>query len=214
MATKIQVYRGKRITIRFDPKRCMHAADCVRAFPKVFMPESRAGWIFPDNEEDAEALAAMTLACPSGALTCEMSGVEHMGEKPAANSVTVMPDGANYIHAEMSINGEEQPTFRAALCRCGKTSKPPYCDNSHKKTGFRHDARQMQGDIEDVAIDGRLEVVGIQDGPLMVKGGCEVRNVKGELVARGQELFFCRCGASENKPFCDGSHNKVDFRSD
>jgi len=213
MATKIQVYKGAKITIRFDPKRCMHAADCVRAFPKVFMPESRAGWIFTDNDEDADALAAMTLTCPSGALTCEMNDVEHMGEKPAANCVTVMPDGANYIHAEMTVNGEEEPTFRAALCRCGKTSKPPYCDNSHKKTGFHHDGREMQGDIEDVATDGRLEVVGIQDGPLMVKGGCEVRSVKGELVARGEELFFCRCGQSEHKPFCDGSHNKVAFRS-
>jgi len=215
MATKIQVYRGEKITIRFDPKRCMHAADCVRAFPKVFMPESRAGWIFPDNESDAEALAAMVVTCPSGALTCEMNGVENLGEKPSVNTVTVMPDGANYIHAGMTINGEEQSTCRAALCRCGKTSKPPYCDNSHKETKFRHDASSMQGEIEEgVATDGMLEVVAIQDGPLMVKGGCEVRNIKGELIARGKELFFCRCGHSDNKPFCDGSHNRVNFRSD
>lgn len=213
MATKIQVYKGEKITIRFDPKRCMHAGDCVRTFPKVFMPESRAGWIFPDNEEDADALAAMTLTCPSGALTYEMDGIEHRGEKPAANSVTVMPDGANYIHAEMTVNGEPQPTFRAAICRCGKTSRPPYCDHSHKKKGFKHDARHIEGDIEEVATDGALEVVAIQDGPLMVKGGCEVRKVNGDVVAKGQELFFCRCGHSEHKPFCDGSHNKVKFRS-
>jgi len=215
MAKKMQVYEGEKITIRFDPTRCMHAADCVHAFPKVFKPDSRAGWIFPDEESDADALAAMILTCPSGALTYEMDGIEHPGEKPAANSVIVMPDGANYIHAEMTINGEEQPTFRAALCRCGKTSKPPYCDNSHKEAQFHHDAQNIQGDIEEgVATDGKLEVIGIQDGPLMVKDGCEVRNIKGEVVARGQELFFCRCGHSEHKPFCDGSHNKVNFRSD
>jgi len=214
MSRKIQTYTGKKITIHFDGNRCMHAADCVRAFPKVFKPDSRAGWIFPDNEPDAETLAAMVVTCPSGALTCEMNGVEHLGDKPAANRVTVMPDGANYLHAEMTINGEEQPTCRAALCRCGQSSKPPFCDNSHKASGFSHDAQSMQGDIEaGVATDGQLEVVAIQDGPLMVKGGCEVRNVKGECVAKGKELFLCRCGHSNNKPFCDGSHNKVNFRS-
>jgi CDGSH-type Zn-finger protein/uncharacterized Fe-S cluster protein YjdI len=213
MTKKLQRYEGRDITVFFDPGRCMHAGKCVRELPEVFKPDSRGGWIFP-NEAEADSLAAMVLACPSGALTCELNGKLKSGIYPASNKITVMPDGALYIHAEMSINGEEQPTFRAALCRCGKTSKPPYCDNSHKKAGFKDAARQMQGDIEDVATDGKLEVVAIQDGPLMVRGGCEVRNVKGEVVARGRELFLCRCGASEAKPFCDGSHNRIAFRSD
>ena len=214
MATKVQVYRGEKITTRFDPKRCMHAGDCVRAFPKVFKPDSRGGWIFPDNEPDAAALAAMVVTCPSGALTYEMNGIEHLGEKPEINHVTVMPDGASYVHAEMMINGEVQPTYRAALCRCGRTSRPPYCDDSHKAAGFKHDARDMQRSAgASVAANGMLEIIAIEDGPLMVRGGCEVRNIKGEVVAKGEELFLCRCGASENKPYCDGSHNKIGFRS-
>ncbi len=212
MAKNVQIYESEKITIHFDPNRCMHAGKCVQELPDVF-DVNRRPWVMPDAA-DTNVLAAVILTCPSGALTYEMNGIEHCGKKPAVNTITVMPDGALYIHAEMGINGETQPTCRAALCRCGKTSKPPYCDNSHKAAGFRHDARNMHGNIEDVACNGKLELIDIQDGPLMVKGGCEVRDIKGELVARGEELFLCRCGASENKPFCDGSHNKVHFRSD
>lgn len=213
MAKKVQKYAGAEITVYFDPNRCMHAGKCVRELPDVF-DVNRRPWVMPDAA-DADVLATMVLTCPSGALTFERDGEVHSGSKPDINSATVMPDGALYIHAEMTINGEEQPTYRAALCRCGKTQRPPYCDNSHKEAGFLHDTQNMQGDIdENVATGGRLEVVAIQDGPLMFRGGCEVRNVNGEVVAKGKELFFCRCGHSENKPFCDGSHNKINFRSD
>jgi len=212
MAGKVHPYHGEKITVYFDAERCMHAGTCVREMPEVFNVDRRP-WVNPDAA-DPEKLSAMVVTCPSGALTCEIDGVEHVGEKPIANHVTVMPDGALYLHAEMTINGEEQPTCRAALCRCGKTSKPPYCDNSHKEAGFRDDAQDMQGGVSESPCNGPLEVLAIQDGPLMVKGGCEVRSIKGDVVSNGEELFLCRCGASENKPFCDGSHNKVNFRSD
>ncbi len=39
--------------------------------------------------------------------------------------------------------------------------------------------------------------------------------VRGELVIRGQaagmRATLCRCGASKNKPYCDGSHHEVSF---
>ena len=212
MAKKIQVYEGEKVTVRFDANRCMHAGQCVQNLPDVFKPNDRP-WVYPDAA-DAEAIATVVEACPSGALTYEKGGVEHAGDKPAENSVTVMPNGPLYLHAEMTINGEEQPTCRAALCRCGATKRTPYCDGAHKQISFKDRANDIHGDVGDsVVTSARLEVVGIQDGPLMVRGGCEVRNIKGEVVAKGQELFFCRCGASGNKPFCDGSHNKVNFRS-
>jgi CDGSH iron-sulfur domain-containing protein 3 len=54
----------------------------------------------------------------------------------------------------------------------------------------------------------------LQDGPLQVKGdGCEVQDAQGNpLPTKGDTFALCRCGASGNKPFCDGSHKKVGFK--
>jgi CDGSH-type Zn-finger protein len=54
----------------------------------------------------------------------------------------------------------------------------------------------------------------IQDGPLMVKGECEVQDPQGNPVPlKGDPFYLCRCGASANKPFCDGTHKKIAFKS-
>jgi CDGSH-type Zn-finger protein len=54
----------------------------------------------------------------------------------------------------------------------------------------------------------------IQDGPLMVEGECKVTDPQGNaLPTQGDKIFLCRCGSSANKPFCDGSHKRVGFKS-
>jgi uncharacterized Fe-S cluster protein YjdI len=49
------------------------------------------------------------------------------------------------------------------------------------------------------------------NGPLMVHGDIMVKDAKGSTMKKGKVTAFCRCGASQNKPFCDGSHRKVEF---
>lgn len=51
----------------------------------------------------------------------------------------------------------------------------------------------------------------IANGPLMVYGNMKVKHAGGETVKNSKVTAFCRCGASENKPYCDGSHKKIDF---
>jgi CDGSH-type Zn-finger protein len=41
----------------------------------------------------------------------------------------------------------------------------------------------------------------------------EVASGTGRSVARVKSAFFCRCGHSANKPFCDGSHARVGFQA-
>jgi len=50
--------------------------------------------------------------------------------------------------------------------------------------------------------------------PLMVRGNVEIISGTGRVVARQQAVRFCRCGHSNTKPFCDGSHAKVGFKSE
>lgn len=49
------------------------------------------------------------------------------------------------------------------------------------------------------------------DGPNTLVGPVEIRNAAGELVKRTKRVSLCRCGHSESKPFCDGSHERFGF---
>lgn len=48
-------------------------------------------------------------------------------------------------------------------------------------------------------------------GPLLVHGELEVTGSDGKLTRQKKTTAFCRCGASSNKPYCDGTHNKIEF---
>jgi CDGSH-type Zn-finger protein len=51
------------------------------------------------------------------------------------------------------------------------------------------------------------------DGPLQVRGNLEITSGTGRVVARTVAARLCRCGGSANKPFCDGTHAKIGFKS-
>lgn len=50
------------------------------------------------------------------------------------------------------------------------------------------------------------------DGPYLVTDLTNFSNRKGPIEAK-PKMSLCRCGRSENKPFCDGTHKKVAFSS-
>lgn len=53
------------------------------------------------------------------------------------------------------------------------------------------------------------------DGPILVRGDVEIRDAAGRVVPRRRTtVALCRCGASGIKPFCDGSHKAIGFRTD
>lgn len=56
----------------------------------------------------------------------------------------------------------------------------------------------------------------IDGGPYKVEPGCELVGPEGRSVEmrEGKAFFLCRCGRSSNKPFCDGTHNSLDWEAD
>jgi uncharacterized Fe-S cluster protein YjdI len=48
-----------------------------------------------------------------------------------------------------------------------------------------------------------------RDGPLYVQGRVRIVSDSGELIAEVDAATLCRCGATANPPFCDGSHERV-----
>ena len=51
-------------------------------------------------------------------------------------------------------------------------------------------------------------------GPYMVSGSFTLQDIEGNEIKVEGDAFLCRCGASESKPFCDGSHRKAKFESE
>lgn len=49
-------------------------------------------------------------------------------------------------------------------------------------------------------------------GPLYIRGETRVETEDGRVIAEGIRMALCRCGATKNAPFCDGSHKEVGFR--
>lgn len=63
----------------------------------------------------------------------------------------------------------------------------------------------------DIATEKDLvELSVIENGPVLVKGEVSIKLADGSEETKNS-LALCRCGASNNKPFCDGSHAKSDF---
>ncbi|KKS80371.1 MAG: hypothetical protein UV54_C0008G0006 [Candidatus Beckwithbacteria bacterium GW2011_GWA2_43_10] len=52
------------------------------------------------------------------------------------------------------------------------------------------------------------------NGPYQVSGGVTVEDATGKTIVAEKDVWLCRCGASKNKPFCDGAHAKIGFKAD
>lgn len=50
-----------------------------------------------------------------------------------------------------------------------------------------------------------------ENGPLLVKGSISLHSADGSSEMKSGMTALCRCGASANKPYCDGSHKKIGF---
>ena len=127
-------------------------------------------------------------------------------------TIDLCPDGPMIINTPATINGTEVEAG-AALCRCGHSSNKPFCDGSHNTQGFR-DA----GDVESKTAGDHpyIEALAIKtapNGPVLCSGPLTLRSADGSATFAGPKAALCRCGQSQNKPFCDGTHSKVGFEA-
>jgi len=63
--------------------------------------------------------------------------------------------------------------------------------------------------------EDKVVTVTVQDnGPYRIKGPVTILTPAGvPFTFEGDQVWLCRCGQSENKPFCDGTHKRVGFSS-
>ncbi len=53
-----------------------------------------------------------------------------------------------------------------------------------------------------------------RNGPAVLQGPVRVERDDGTLLREADSMALCRCGASREQPFCDGSHRVTAFRDD
>ena len=133
----IKKYKKEELTIVWEPKKCIHAAVCVKELPGVYDPNAKP-WIKPENAS-VDQLKSQIDNCPSGAL-------------------------------------------------------------SYEQTETTNQIKNMNTEVELM-----------KNGPLLVKGNVDVKSHDGTVVTKEKMTAFCRCGASANKPYCDGKHKQVGF---
>jgi uncharacterized Fe-S cluster protein YjdI/CDGSH-type Zn-finger protein len=78
-------------------------------------------------------------------------------------------------------------------------------------TGALHFRRRDRGPQEPVPEETTVQER--PNGPLFVRGKIRIVGQDRKLVREDVRVALCRCGASQNKPFCDGSHRRVGFRT-
>jgi CDGSH-type Zn-finger protein/uncharacterized Fe-S cluster protein YjdI len=208
----IETAVGQKMALSFETKRCIHARFCVTGAPNVFLANVKGPWIHPDAME-VERVVEVAHACPSGAITYHRLDGVHDETAPPVNLAGVREAGPYAFRGQLQIDGEPAG-FRATLCRCGASKNKPFCDSSHHDVGFSATGEPPTGKTDMLPVrDGVLAIDPEINGPLAVRGNLEITSGTGRVVARVVTTRLCRCGGSSTKPFCDGTHAKIGFKS-
>jgi CDGSH-type Zn-finger protein len=163
---------------------------------------------------DPELLAGIAHVCPSGAIRYRRNDGRPDEAAPPVNLMAIREAGPYAVRPPILLDGVAIG-FRATLCRCGASKNKPFCDGSHRQAEFAATGEPPAGERTEMPVvrDGPLHIDPQIDGPLLVRGNLEITSGTGRVVARVESCRLCRCGASNTKPFCDGSHERVGFRA-
>ena len=126
----------------WQPKKCIHATTCYRELIEVFNPRKRP-WVNMDGASTEEIVRVVKL-CPTQALTYKYNTEivpEKAPEQPEVMAeARIMEDGPLVLKGDFAIydiDGKELRHLKiTSLCRCGRSDNPPYCDGTHRKTGY------------------------------------------------------------------------------
>jgi CDGSH-type Zn-finger protein/uncharacterized Fe-S cluster protein YjdI len=213
VAKKIHTYEGADIDVTWNGALCIHVGECGRAVGDLFVG-GRDPWCSPDVSALEDVIAVIE-RCPTGALSYALKDGTAPEMAPATNTGIVANNGPIYLTGDLQIDGATEATpgvaTRVALCRCGKSKNKPFCDNTHEGIGFRDRGAIGDSGTAIEAKGGPLKISRIPNGPFMVEGALTLHAGSGRAAWTGDKLWMCRCGASKNKPFCDGSHTAAGF---
>ena len=214
---QIHKYPGDQVDVSWDGRLCIHVGECGRAEGELFVG-GRDPWCDPGRVGAVQEVVEVCERCPTGALTYIRKDGGGAELPPGRNQVVIANDGPLYLTGDLSIDGAAEGMtgvrFRAALCRCGASNNKPFCDNSHREIRFEDQGAVGASGEPSIVEGGKLEIKRAPNGPLLVNGSFTIVSGSGRVAWRGTRAALCRCGASKNKPFCDGTHRAIGFTAE
>lgn len=134
-----------------------------------------------------------------------------------------------YENEEIRVSYDVKRCIHAAECVRGLPNvfdpdKKPWIepDNASSKdiadviekcpTGALHYVIKKSDRSETPSSRNRIKLT--TNGPVYFFGDLEVQDHEGNTVLEDTRFALCRCGASGNKPACDNSHEKIDWKAD
>lgn len=144
-----------------------------------------------------------------GADTADGSSYADRSRELGGDGITVRDDRSICVHAGFCGNRVTNIWKQArdtadSLVRLAVINEVEKCPSG--ALTYRFD-----GDDTDTEPDYPTQVGVIDDGPLWVTGGIPVTTSDGTELEVRARVTLCRCGASANKPLCDGSHKEAGF---
>ena len=129
------------------------------------------------------------------------------------DEVTVVWEAEKCIHSAMCVKGLPnvfKPNDKPWI-RIDKASTEDLVSTVKKcPSGALSFYMNNEDDKMAEALETKVEV--LENGPLLVYGTLKVTDKHGNSEIKNKTTAFCRCGVSQNKPYCDGAHVKADFR--
>ncbi len=136
----------------------------------------------------------------------------------------------NYTNGEVTIVWQPKICIHSAKCWRGENSLPEVFD-PREKPWIKPEGASTERIIEQVkncpsgalsffmnngtekseSLGAEIIAETIPNGPLLIYGNIIVKDLQGNQTQKNKITAFCRCGASGSKPYCDGSHAKIDF---
>lgn len=132
-----------------------------------------------------------------------------------SNKIIIKPNGPLIAQGRVRVENdtgelvcEDSEVF---LCRCGHSSNKPFCDGTHKQYAFSDAALIRDDKAEQLLADAPLLITIRSNAMLIVKGPMTISSKDGSTMTTRNKAALCRCGHSQNKPFCDASHKRCEF---
>ncbi len=143
---KVKEYSNGEVTVYWRPDLCIHSANCLIELPEVFDSGKRP-WINIKAASTEEIIRTVN-TCPSRALVYRLNGKTRIQKTSKKKKIAkfarvqILNNGPALITGNFIVRDANKKKVRVsgdviALCRCGGTKSPPFCDGTHRKIGFK-----------------------------------------------------------------------------